>query len=92
MELSTNGSASEMNPGLLPVLCTEVPPVAQAASTRSRTAGSMLSGWWNSPRVVTTFAPDARIRVLDHAAQRAGADVPGGPLDHAQRRHNVVLP
>ena len=31
-----------MNPGLLPVLWIEVPPSAQAASIRSRVAGSRL--------------------------------------------------
>ena len=48
-----------MNPGLDPVECMEVPPAWQALSTAARTAGTMLPGWWNSPRVVTTFAPDA---------------------------------
>ena len=47
-----------MNPGLLPVLWIDVPPAAHAASTRARTSGSRLAGWWNSPRVVTMLAPD----------------------------------
>ena len=133
-----------MNPGLLPVLWIEVPPRRQAASTRARTDGSMPGGCWNSPRVVTTLAPDSsrrhtssksqlcgmystqsaprarissiesvartpvgpprphrspasrptlsgeytyrpdqrHVRVLDDPAQRAGADVAGGPLHH----------
>jgi hypothetical protein len=62
IDVSTMGSASVMNPGLLPVLWIEVPPSAQAASTRARRAASMLAGRWNSPRVVTTLAPEARIR------------------------------
>ena len=58
--MSTIGTASVMNPGLLPVLWIDVPPAAQAASIRSRIAGSRLGGWWNSPRVVTTFAARTR--------------------------------
>ncbi|MER7925788.1 hypothetical protein ABTY96_22050 [Streptomyces sp. NPDC096057] len=42
IEVSANGRASVMNPGLLPVLRTEVPPCAHASSTRFRTTGSML--------------------------------------------------
>ena len=59
IEVSTMGTASEMNPGLLPVLWMEVAPRSHAASTRLRIAGSMLSGWWNSPQVATTFTPDS---------------------------------
>ena len=62
IDVSTRGTASEMKPGLLPVLWMEVPPRAQAASTLSRTAGSMEAGWWNSPRVVTMSAPDSSRR------------------------------
>ena len=58
-----------MNPGLLPVEWIEVPPCAHASSTRWRTAGSMLSGRWNSPRVVTMLAPDARIRHTSSKSQ-----------------------
>ena len=61
-----------MNPGLLPVLWIELPPWSQAASTCLRTAGSMLSGRWNSPRVVTTFAPDASSRHTWSKSQAAG--------------------
>jgi hypothetical protein len=62
MEVRTSGSASEMNPGLLPVLWIDVPPAAHAVSTCPRRAGSMLPGWWNSPRVVTTLVPEASSR------------------------------
>jgi hypothetical protein len=51
-----------MNPGLLPVLWMDVPPVAQAFSIRARTTEFMLAGWWNCPHVVTTFAPEASRR------------------------------
>ncbi len=146
--MSTSGTASVMNPGLLPVLWIEVPPARQASSTRARIAGSMPAGRWNSPRVVTTLAPDAsrrhtsstsqplrhvqhavgrqrqhlvdagggghahlvepaqvagvapglvgavhvhahqlEARVLDHAPQRAAADVARRPLDHPVLRH-----
>ena len=54
------GTASEMNPGLLPVLWIDDPPAAQAASMRSRTAGPMLPGWWNPPVVDTTLLPAAK--------------------------------
>ena len=54
------GTASEMNPGLIPVLWIEASPLAQAASMRSRTVGSMLPGWWNPPAVATTLTPDSR--------------------------------
>ena len=60
--MSTIGTASEMKPGLLPVLWIEVSPRAQARLDAARIAGSMLAGWWNSPRVVTTFAPDSSRR------------------------------
>ena len=30
-----------MKPGLLPVLCTEVPPISQAVCTCARTSGSI---------------------------------------------------
>ncbi len=53
-----------MNPGLMPVLWIDDPPARHAASTRSRTCGSMLPGWWNSPRVVTTFTPDSSSRQM----------------------------
>jgi hypothetical protein len=72
MDVSTSGTASEMNPGLLPVLWIEVPPAAQASSTRWRSAGSMLAGWWNSPRVVTTLAPDASSRHTSSASRARG--------------------
>lgn len=44
IEASTSGTASVMNPGLLPVLWIEVAPAAQAASTRARIPGSILGG------------------------------------------------
>ena len=44
IEVRTSGTASEMNPGLLPVLWIEVPPSRQAASTRLAHRGSMLAG------------------------------------------------
>ena len=72
MDASTIGSASEMNPGLEPVEWIEVPPAWQAASTWARTAGSMLSGWWNSPRVVTMLAPDASSAHTSSTLQAAG--------------------
>ena len=72
MDVSTSGIASVMNPGLLPVLWTEVPPCSQAASTRLRTSGSMLSGRWNSPLVVTTLAPAASSRHTSSTSQAAG--------------------
>ena len=43
-EVSTSGTASEINPGLTPVLWIDAPPLAHAASTRWRRAGSMLGG------------------------------------------------
>ena len=61
-----------MNPGLLPVLWIEVPPRRQAASTRSRDSGSMLAGWWNSPRVVTTLAPDSSSRQTSSTSSARG--------------------
>ena len=57
IEVSTSGTASVMNPGLLPVLWIELSPCRQARSTRSRTAGSIEPGWWNSPVVVTMSIP-----------------------------------
>ena len=72
IDVSTNGTASVMNPGLLPVLWIEVPPSAHAASTRSRTAGSRLAGRWNSPRVVTTFKPDASSWQTSSKSQACG--------------------
>ena len=57
IEVSTRVTASEMKPGLLPVLWTELPPRRQASSTRSRRPGSIEGGWWNSPAVVTTSMP-----------------------------------
>ena len=69
IDSSTRGSASEMNPGLLPVEWIEVPPFAHASSTCRRTAGSMLAGRWNSPRVVTMLAPDSRIRHTSSKSQ-----------------------
>ncbi len=69
IDSKTSGSASVMNPGLLPVEWIEVPPVAHAASTRSRSPGSRLSGRWNSPRVVTMLAPDSRIRHTSSKSQ-----------------------
>ena len=48
-----------MKPGLLPVLWIDVSPARQAASTRSRTSGSMLAGLWNIPPVDTTLMPAA---------------------------------
>ena len=72
IEVSTSGTASEMNPGLLPVLWIEVPPARQAASTRSRVPGSMLPGWWNSPRVVTMFAPDSSSRHTSSTSHARG--------------------
>ena len=62
MDSSTSGRASLMNPGLMPVLCSEEPPRWQAASMRSRISGLTLSGRWNSMRVVTTLAPDSSNR------------------------------
>jgi hypothetical protein len=50
----------------------EVPPASQAASTSFRTAGSMLSARWNSPRVVTTFAPEVSSRPTSSMSQAAG--------------------
>lgn len=61
-----------MNPGLLPVLWIEAPPCSQASATRFRTSGSMLGGWWNSPRVVTMFVPDARIRHTSSTSHARG--------------------
>jgi len=72
MEARVIGSASEMKPGLDPVEWMEVPPAAQAASTRARSAGSMLPGWWNSPRVVTMFAPDDSSVQTSSRLQAAG--------------------
>jgi hypothetical protein len=69
---STRGTASEMKPGLLPVPWIDVPPRAQAASTRSRTAGSRLAARWNSPRVATMLAPDSSSRHTSSKSQRAG--------------------
>ena len=48
-------------PGLQPVLWIELLPRWRASSTRALIAGSMRPGWWNSPRVVTMFAPDSSI-------------------------------
>ncbi|WP_262062193.1 hypothetical protein [Streptomyces sp. STR69] len=42
IEVRTIGRASVMNPGLLPVLWTEVPPSAHASSIRFRVTGSRL--------------------------------------------------
>ncbi|WP_229889505.1 hypothetical protein [Streptomyces mirabilis] len=61
-----------MNPGLLPVLWIEDLPLSHAASTRSRTAGSRLAARWNSPRVVTTFAPEASNRRTSSMSQARG--------------------
>ena len=72
IDVSTSGTASEMKPGLLPVLWIDVPPRRQASSIRSRTAGSRLPGWWNSPRVVTTFAPDSSNRQTSSKSQPCG--------------------
>ena len=72
IDVRTIGTASEMNPGLLPVLWIDVPPFAQAASIRSRVAGSRLGGWWNSPRVVTTLLPDSSRRHSASTSQPCG--------------------
>ena len=69
IEVRTSGTASEMNPGLLPVLWIEVPPCRQAASIRSRRSGSMLGrdgGTRHS--VVTTF--DAGLQQAAHVVRR----------------------
>ena len=50
----------------------EVPPSAHARSTRSLSAGGMLPGWWNSPRVVTMFVPAARMAHTWSRSQTAG--------------------
>ena len=71
IDVKTIGRASVMNPGLLPVLWIDVPPVAQAPRRRPASRDPCCAGWWNSPRVVTTFAPDAssaRPRSKSHAA------------------------
>ena len=70
--MSTSGSASVMKPGLLPVLWIEVPPAAHAASMRARRAGSMLAGWWNSPRVVTTLLPASSSRHTSSTSRARG--------------------
>ncbi len=62
MEVSTIGIASVMKPGLEPVPWMLLLPFMQAASTRSRMAGSIIAGFWNSVRVVMMFAPDSRMR------------------------------
>ncbi len=72
IEASTKGTASVMNPGLLPVLWIEVPPVVHAASTCARTAGSILPGWWKTPAVVTIFTPAASIRQTSSISQAWG--------------------
>ncbi len=46
---SVSGTASVMNPGLLPVLWIDALPSAQAASTRARTSASMLGGMVEHP-------------------------------------------
>jgi hypothetical protein len=61
-----------MKPGLLPVLWIEVPPASQAASMRARSSGSMLAARWNSPRVVTTLVPAARIASTSSASSWRG--------------------
>ena len=58
-EVRTSGSASLMKPGLLPVLWIDVLPGGTPPRSAPRTAGSMLAGRWNSPRVVTTLVPAA---------------------------------
>ncbi len=50
IEVSTRGTASEMNPGLLPVPWIDVPPRRQADSMRSRT------DWLQSGRVLELAA------------------------------------
>jgi len=61
-----------MNPGLEPVPWMEVPPSAHACSTRSLSAGLMLPGCRNSPRVVTMFVPAARMAQTWSRSQSAG--------------------
>ena len=73
IEVSTSGSASVMKPGLLPVLWIDVPPRRQAASIRSRDAGSMLG------RVVELAAG------RDHVD--AGLEQPAQHVDVAAVRH-----
>jgi len=71
-DVRTIGTASVMKPGLLPVLWTEVPPSSHACSTRARTSSGRLAGRWNSPRVVTTFVPEARSRHTTSKSQPWG--------------------
>ena len=64
MDASTIGSASEMKPGLLPVLWMEgAPRLARLLHAVPDGRVHARSGWWNSPRVVTTFEPAVSSRV-----------------------------
>ena len=72
IDVNTIGTASVMKPGLLPVLWIDVPPSEHAASTASRSPSSMLAGRWNSPRVVTTLAPDTNSRHTSSTSSARG--------------------
>ena len=85
IEVSTIGTASEMNPGLLPVLWIDVPPRrAGRLDPGPRPSGSMLAGWWNSPAVVTTLSARRQqaahlvdVAALGHVEDAVGARGPG---------------
>ena len=47
-------------------------PPAGRPRRAARSAGSMLAGWWNSPRVVTTLAPDSSRRHTSSMSQARG--------------------
>jgi hypothetical protein len=86
-----------MNPGLEPAEWIEVPPAWQVASTRARTAGSMLSGWWNSPRGGDHVAPDASSAHLVLARLGGRGDVHPGEgqlrmVDDAAQRSGADVP
>ena len=43
-------------------------------------------------RVVDVDADQLEVGVLEHAAERAGADVAGGPLDDPEPSHRTATP
>ena len=95
-EVRTSGSASVMNPGLEPVLCSEEPPCcAGRLDPVGASPGSSRAGLWNSLRVDTTFdagleQPAQHVDVhpvahVEDAVRLQGEDLPDVPRGHARR-------
>ena len=62
IEDRTRGTASEMNPGAAPGAVDRGVAGPTGRLDPVPGLGVHAPGWWNSPRVVTMFAPDARSR------------------------------